>query len=147
MFHKLLHRGLPGWFDFNSVYAMQPMYTSQANQKILSKLGTIDQFSRQAPTAPIKPRTVDIHKTIVQLLDAKQGYQPTWTPSREVLTPPGLVTRFNSFQQNLLGDQIYKSVDAKGMFLNYVVDKAGAYLERDAFLLGKSWYQVDFVRE
>ena len=147
MFHKLLHRGLPGWFDFNSVYAMQPMYTSPANEKILTKLKTIDQYSKKAPSAPKIAELVNTYADIVKLLDASSRYEVAWTASREVLASPGVMARLKSFQQNMLGDQVYKSVDVKAMFLSYVTEKARAYLERDVFHLGESWYQVDFIRE
>ena len=147
MFHKLLHRGLPGWFDFNSVYAMQPMYTSPANERILTKLKTIDQFSKKVPSAPKAPQVVNTHAEIIRVLGNISEYEAAWTPSREALTPPGLSARFNCFQQKMSGDQIYKGVDVKAIFSSYVKDKARAYLERDRFELGNTGYQVDFIRE
>lgn len=147
MFHKLLHRGLPGYFDFNSVYAMQPMYTSAANEKIIKKLNTADQFSSNPPATPKVPATEDSHSKIVQLLQSKKPYQAAWPRSSKTAAPNTLVANYNHHQHNTLSDQIYQQASPKAMFVDYLTHKALAYLERDSFELGKSWYQVDFVRE
>ncbi|KAK5988421.1 Psi-producing oxygenase A [Cladobotryum mycophilum] len=42
MLYKLIQRGVPGWFPYNSVAVMQPMYTKQANSKIAKEIGTLD---------------------------------------------------------------------------------------------------------
>lgn len=147
MFHKLLHRGLPGYFDFNSVYAMQPMYTSAANEKIVKKLGTLDQYSLKPPVAPKALVVEDSHAKIVALLQNKKEYQVAWPRSSKVAAPDALVANYNRWQQSMLGDKIYQQTKPKAMFLDYLAHKAVAYLERDSFELGKSWFQVDFVRE
>ncbi|PHH86123.1 hypothetical protein CDD83_10692 [Cordyceps sp. RAO-2017] len=41
--YRLIQRGLPGWFPFNSVAVMQPFYTPEANERIARELGTMAQ--------------------------------------------------------------------------------------------------------
>ena len=147
MFHKLLHRGLPGWSDFNSVHVMQPMYASKKNKEIYAKLGSIDQFSQRAPGAPKAPEIVKTHAGISKLLESDQKYALAWTPSPPSISPPGLLTAYSSFQQSFSGDQLYQHVDLKVILLDYATSKATAYLERDGFELRNSWYQIDFIRE
>ncbi|KAL8970101.1 MAG: hypothetical protein Q9197_003992 [Variospora fuerteventurae] len=146
MFHKLLHRGLPDYFDFNSVYAMQPMYTSTANEKIIKKLKTTDQFSLNPPAVPVAQAKKEKHSEVGQLLQEKQCYA-AWPQSSEIVAPDTVLAHYNSYQQSMLAEQIYKHTDPKAMFLDYVTHKAAAYLHRDSFELGKSWYQVDFIRD
>ena len=59
MVHKLIQRGLPYHFAFNSVYAMQPMYTSKPYKKTLTKLKTIDPFSLEPPATPKSKAAID----------------------------------------------------------------------------------------
>ncbi|KAL8651032.1 MAG: hypothetical protein Q9210_003484 [Variospora velana] len=146
MFHKLLHRGLPDYFDFNSVYAMQPMYTSAANEKIVKKLKTADQFSLNPPAVPVAQAKKEKHGEVSQLLQEKQ-YYAAWPQSSKIVAPDTVLAHYNSHQQNMLAEPIYKHTDPKAMFLDYVTHKAAAYLHRDSFELGKSWYQVDFIRD
>lgn len=146
MFHKLLHRGLPHFFEFNSVYAMQPMYTSTANKKIIKKLKTADQFSLNPPAVPVAQAKKEKHSEVGQLLQEKQ-YYAAWPQSSKIVAPDTVLAHYNSYQQGMLAEQIYKHTDPKAMFLDYVTHEAVAYLQRDSFELGKSWYQVDFMRE
>ncbi|KAL8921768.1 MAG: hypothetical protein Q9208_005525 [Pyrenodesmia sp. 3 TL-2023] len=147
MFHKLLHRGLPGYFDFNSVYAMQPMYTSAANKNIFDKLKTADQYSLNPPAIPRAPTTEESHSKVTQLLQNKKSYKTAWPQSSKIAAPDTLVANFNRHQQDKLSEQIYQQTNPKPIFLDYLTHKAVAYLGRDSFELGKSWYQVDFVRD
>ena len=150
MFHKLLHRGLPGWFgcnDFNSVHVMQPMYISEKNKEMYTKLETIDQFSQRAPGAPKAPEIVKTHAGIIKLLERDQKQEGAWTSSPPSISPPGTLTAYSSFQQNFSGDQLYQQVDLKAMVLDYPTSKATAYLERHGFKLRGSWYQIEFIRE
>ncbi|KAL9020872.1 MAG: hypothetical protein Q9185_001943 [Variospora sp. 1 TL-2023] len=137
MFHKLLHRGLPDYFDFNSVYAMQPMYTSTANEKIIKKLKTTDQFSLNPPAVPVAQAKKEKHSEVGQLLQEKQ-YYAAWPQSSKIVAPDTVLAHYNSYQQSMLAEQIYKHTDPKAMFLDYVTHKAAAYLQRDSFELDKS---------
>lgn len=62
MLYKLIQRGVPGWFPYNSVSVMQPMYTKQGNEKIAKELGILDQYSSSDPSPP--PRTVSLSTSI-----------------------------------------------------------------------------------
>ncbi|KAF4618994.1 hypothetical protein G7Y89_g14852 [Cudoniella acicularis] len=55
MFYKLVQRALPGWFPFNSLHIMQPMYTRKMNEQIVKELGTISLFSKADPALPAPP--------------------------------------------------------------------------------------------
>ena len=55
MLGRLIHRGLPGEFSDNSVYAWFPLQTPESMEVFLRKLGTADRydFARPLDSAPI----------------------------------------------------------------------------------------------
>jgi cytochrome P450 len=80
MLYKLIQRGLPGWFPYNSVAVMQPMYTKQGNEKIAKELGILDQYSSEDPRAPPKTVALLTDAAIRQaLINTKQFSIPTPT--------------------------------------------------------------------
>ena len=52
MFYRLIQRGLPGWFPYNSLNVMQPMYTKEANKRIAESIGTIKLYTDKDPQPP-----------------------------------------------------------------------------------------------
>ncbi|KAL8901933.1 MAG: hypothetical protein Q9207_004956, partial [Kuettlingeria erythrocarpa] len=126
---------------------MQPMYTPAANKEIVERLKVADQFSLNPPAVPKAPRTETSHGKIVELLQDTKLYQTAWPQSSKIAAPETLVAKYNNHQQNKLCDQIYQHTNPKAMFMDYMTHKAVAYVERDSFKLGESWYQVDFVRD
>ncbi|KAI8623543.1 heme peroxidase [Xylariaceae sp. FL1651] len=87
MLYKLIQRGLPGWFPFNSVAVMQPMYTKKANAAIAKELGTLDQFTLDDPKPPPKPVVVFTSAGIKQVLSTPKSYVIPWLPPLNNLFP------------------------------------------------------------
>ncbi|KAI2620829.1 heme peroxidase [Xylaria nigripes] len=78
MLYKLIQRGVPGWFPYNSAAIMQPMYTRKANAGIAKELGTIDQFTMDDPKKPSNHVVVSSSQLVKQVLDNPQAYVPPW---------------------------------------------------------------------
>ncbi|KAK4210700.1 heme peroxidase [Rhypophila decipiens] len=87
MAYKLIQRGLPGWFPYNNVSVMQPFYTKKANEKIATKLGTIDQFSLVDPKAPAKPVVLFTSAAIKSVLGNPEQYKVPWLAAMNDLFP------------------------------------------------------------
>ncbi|KAJ6137471.1 Cytochrome P450 [Penicillium samsonianum] len=79
MLYKLIQRGLPGWFSFNSIAVMQPMYTKKANIEIAKKLGTLDQYTLDDPSPPQRPVLITSSAGIKQVLDNPQKFPSGWS--------------------------------------------------------------------
>jgi linoleate 10R-lipoxygenase len=47
--YKLFMRAFPGWFEYNSVYALFPFTIPSENVKILKKLDVWSQYSLNPP--------------------------------------------------------------------------------------------------
>lgn len=87
MLYKLIQRGIPGWFPFNSVAVMQPMYTKKANAAIAKELGTLAQFTLDDPKPPAKPVVVTTNASIREVLNNPKKYVVPWVPPLNALFP------------------------------------------------------------
>lgn len=147
MFHKLLHRGLPGSFEFNSVYAMQPMYTSSDNKRILDRLNTMNQFSMTKPKVPQLKFPVDSHTAVCQILQDQTSFESPWRSLRGTYVSENAISAFTSFQQEAESSQLYRSPKAAKVYLDFLIGKAKPLVEGAAYHLGGTYNQIDFVRE
>jgi linoleate 10R-lipoxygenase len=87
MLYKLIHRGLPGWFPFNSVAVMQPMYTKKANEEIAREIGTFDQYTLDDPKPPPKPVVIFTSAAIKEALSKPKQYAVPWLKAVNSLFP------------------------------------------------------------
>ncbi|KAK4442291.1 heme peroxidase [Podospora aff. communis PSN243] len=78
MLYRLIQRGLPGWFPFNSVSVMQPMYTKKANERIARELGTLHQFTLDDPKPPPKVIVLTSTPAIRSVLTNTKGFALPW---------------------------------------------------------------------
>lgn len=78
MLYKLIQRGLPGWFPFNSVSVMQPMYTKAANIAIAKELKTLDQYTTNDPAPPKTPVVVNTWEGIKEVMTNTQSFPLGW---------------------------------------------------------------------
>jgi hypothetical protein len=69
LLYELIQRGLPGWFSFNSIAVIQPMYTKKANIEIAKRLGTFDQYTLHDPSPPRMPVLITTPAAIKKILD------------------------------------------------------------------------------
>ncbi|KAJ3562058.1 hypothetical protein NPX13_g8709 [Xylaria arbuscula] len=87
MLYKLIQRGLPGWFPYNSVAVMQPMYTKKANAAIAKELGTLAQFTLDDPKPPPTPVVLTSAAAIKQVLSNPKQYVLPWVAPLNALFP------------------------------------------------------------
>ena len=147
MFHKLIQRGLPAHFAFNSVYAMQPMYTSDANTKILTRLKNIGQFSLDPPASPKSKVVIEAHSTVREMLQKQNTFQSPWQSSVGSMVSNKALNGLHAFENAREGYHVQQASVSKQIYLTYLSDKAASFIKRDSFNLAKSYYQVDMVRE
>lgn len=82
MLYRSIRRGLPGWFPFNSIAVMQPMYTKKANIQIAQKLGTLHHYTLDDPSPPIKSVLITTWAGIKQVLENPSQFPSGWTHIR-----------------------------------------------------------------
>lgn len=155
MFYKLIQRGLPGWFPFDSLNAMQPMYTKDMNREIAQELGTLSQFSEADPKPPSNRLILIKQSEIRQMLtDPKRFPIPFGKPYENFLEGrdfshfmlAGDAPR-NMDERNLYGNILYSSGELKGLLAKTVMEQTDKFVNGSMFPIGGKTYHVDIIRE
>lgn len=155
MLYKLIQRGVPGWFPFNSLHVMQPMFTRKMNEKIARQIGQIKLYTLDPPKPPRKPVILTNHSLIKQVLKDRR-FVTTWGPGLNQIFPGkedyttymwGGDKPANTAQRNLVGDILYGPTDFKTLLSDFVFKSASTYLKENLFALGKTIQQIDIIRE
>ncbi|KAI0205662.1 heme peroxidase [Astrocystis sublimbata] len=156
MLYKLIQRGLPGWFPYNSVAVMQPMYTKKANAAIAKELGTLDQFTLDDPKPPAKPVVVFSNAAIKQVLSNPKQYVTPWVQPLNACFPGK--KDFSWFMLSGDGDvnlkeranwqKVLKKVPNLHNAIHNLMETVGAELiENATFTLKEGLNQIDFIRD
>jgi cytochrome P450 len=156
MLYKLIHRGLPGWFPFNSVAVMQPMYTKKANEAIAREIGTIDQYTLDDPKPPPKPVVLFTNAAIKEALRSPKQYVVPWLQAVNSLFPK----KKDLGWFMLAGDEprnytqrsdILKAMGKIPNLHNAVhkfIEVVGAQLiQKESFTLKEGLNQIDLIRD
>lgn len=149
MYHLILN-AFPRWFDFNSVYAMQPFYTPAESRKIFTKFGKMDLYSFDPPS--LKPPIIPIisHAALRTVLSDKKNFRVPWGARMASLESYMLAsdTEANAAQRQFVSNALYGVEGALQNFAEYTKEITLKLLRREAYELGRhSVYQVDIVKE
>lgn len=155
MFYKLIQRGLPGWFPFNSLSVMQPMYTKDMNREIATEIGTVSQYTEDDPKQPSPPVMVGKHSEVNELLtNPKKFVVPFGKPFENFIEGRDL-SHFmlagdkprNREQRNLFGGFLYSSGELKGILSKFVRKHTDGYISSGMSQIGRKTYHVDIIKE
>ncbi|KAK4169880.1 heme peroxidase [Cladorrhinum sp. PSN259] len=151
MLYKLIQRALPGWFPFNSVAVMQPMYTKKANTKIAKSIGTITQFSTEDPSPPRSRLPISTPSGIKTAL-ASADLVPSYLPAFATLSPPSNPTTLKSLDSHspsVLSKILNNHSSTLPSAISTLVQTEGArLLQKESFPLRKDvLYQLDILRD
>jgi hypothetical protein len=155
MLYRLIQRGLPGWFPFNSVAVMQPMYTKKANEAIAREHGILDQYTLDDPKPPPKLVKLVTKEAIQKVLNDKQYLLTGLKPLNSLF--PGKKD-YSWFM--LAGDEPRqydhraKMTKAMGKIPNLhkavhdFIDRVGSQLiQKESFKLKEGLHQLDILRD
>lgn len=156
MFHKLVHRALPGWFPFNSLHIMQPMYTRKANKQIAAKLGNTKLYTEADPAPPRRAVIVTQNELVRKILSDQATFKEPMGicladlfPGKRDLSNYMLAGDMasNTAQRNLVGDVLYGSRSLKTSLGGFLSSFSEEQLKDESLKLGRDLYQVDILRE
>ena len=145
-------RAFPGWYEYNSVYALFPFTIPDENKKILQNLKKESQYSFKGPTKPKVLLTFSTAKNAMRILGDQKTFKVTWGAAINRLT--GGVDYMlsadlpaNTKQRNQVIQALYTNVP-KGMdevwdFYTRMTEKL---LKERSYVLG-DFMQVDAARE
>lgn len=156
MMYKLIQRGLPGWFAFNSLAVMQPMFTKKVNEEIARELGTMDQYTLDDPKPPPKPVVVFTSAAIKQALGSPKQFAVPWLQAVNSLFPgkkdlswfmlAGDGPRNYEHRANMLKAMGDLPTLHKAVF--ELVERVGSQLmDKETFELKKGLNQMDLIRD
>ncbi|KAL2753091.1 hypothetical protein ACRALDRAFT_2044747 [Sodiomyces alcalophilus JCM 7366] len=158
MLYKLIQRGLPNWFPYNSIAVMQPMYTKKANEKIAKELGTIHQFTLDDPKPPRKAVVISTGAAIKQALGDPAKFTVPWLQPINDMFPGPKGKDLGWFMLAGDGPENRKNREdmtkAMGNIPNLhgavreFIERVGAQLlEKETFTLREGLHQIDLIRD
>ncbi|KAH6722642.1 heme peroxidase [Leptodontidium sp. MPI-SDFR-AT-0119] len=157
MFYRLFQRSFPGWYPYNSLHIMQPMFTWKMNKQIAEELGTIKLYSVKGPKKPTAPIVLTKHSTIVQVLKDQTSFRVPWLPALNDLFPGK--TDYSAFmlsgdgagnakQRALLQSIMYGPDEFTKLVSEFVTATAKKYLELEGFKMNaENLCQIDIIRD
>lgn len=145
-------RAFPGWFEYNSVYALFPFNIPSENRKILASRGIESQYSFKAPTKPQPQIVFNTAANAKAILGNQKTFNVIWGAAISRLT--GGVDYMlsadkpaNTAQHVAVVKAMYKDVP-EGMdeVWDFYTKYTEKLLHERSYQLD-NFYQVDAVRE
>jgi cytochrome P450 len=155
--HVLLMRAFPGWYSFNSVYAMYPFSLPEKSRQVLTKLGTVSTYSFDLPKKPafsisdMSTMTfiTDYH-AIIRVLKDQEAFKEAWGPSIKDLTGTmymlGEDTKEAADQHVRLHNEIHGIQGSSKAMFDFFEKLTVDLIKQKSFPLG-GCFEVDAVRE
>lgn len=153
---KLIQRGLPGWFPYNSVAVMQPFYTKKANTAIAKELGTIDQYTQNDPQPPRKPVVLLTSSAIEQVLSKHTEFLIPWaSPLNDLFLGKKDISWYmlagdkpeNEANRTNMLKAMSKVPDISGAIQRFVESAGSKLIQKETFQLKKGLNQIDLIRD
>lgn len=156
MLYKLIQRGLPGWFPFNSISVMQPMYTKKKNIELAKNLGTFHHYTLDDPSPPTRPVLIRTWKGIKHVLDTPDKFPSMWANTVNTvfsgkrnldwfMLSADEPVNFKHRQMMSKAFNVYKNIQQT---VHEFVDRVGTnLLNKNSFELKKGLHQVDIIRD
>ncbi|KAI9667934.1 MAG: hypothetical protein M1821_000754 [Bathelium mastoideum] len=160
VFHRLIQRAFPGWFDYDSIRFFHPFYTSQQNAvfakaqgytsdfKVIQSEKTSQLLFDTGTAKPEKPiHLTDFNSIALVLNDTGNNFlHPALlyrsslpTKLQEILTP-----KYRKSPLNPLGDQLLESTPALRKYLD---DLMRSIVRRESISMTNSTFQIDATRD
>lgn len=155
MLYKLIQRALPGWFPYNSLNVMQPMFTKDMNREIAEELGTTSLYTEDDPKPPQPLKVLHQHAQVRKMLnDSKRFHVPFNAPFDKLLEGRdfshfmlcGDMPRHRE-QRNVYGNLLYGSGELKDLVADFIKEHTDSYLSSSMFPISRGTYHVDIIKE
>jgi hypothetical protein len=156
--HRLLMRAFPGYYAFNSVYAVFPFSTPSGTRQALKASGTESSYSFSLPKKP--PFSIatmssmtyitDYH-ALIRVFKDTQTFQEMWGPAIKELTGTmymlGWDTPEATDQHQRLWKEIYECEGASKAMWDYFENLTQDLIKRKSYSLDGGVVELDAVQE
>jgi len=143
-------RAFPGWYEYNSIYALFPLTIPSENKKILTDLGKVSWYSFKPPSAPTRPYVVSTARAARMILTHPLACRLVWVKAISDLTGESLSAegRVNAGVDDKLLKEVFYDDASKGLeeIWNFYI-KRTTQLLREKSCRCKDYSQVDIIRE
>ena len=157
MFYKLIQRGLPGWFPYNSLNVMQPMYTKEANARIAKSIGTIKLYTMDDPKPPRPVVVFTKDADCKAVLKDHTTFVVPWLPAINDLFPGERDFSWYMLSgdgpKNLANRQMSEKLFYRAMpnllpTVKQFVDRWGRdWINKEGFKMTDNLYEIDILRD
>jgi hypothetical protein len=147
----LLMRAFPGWYKFNSVYAMFPFSVPEKTREILEKLGTLSLYSFDKPQPPAKPIVfISNYDACIRVLNDQEHFKMGWGPAIKGLTGGEYMlsgdTKATADQHAQLHKEIMEVGGSEKAIWDFYVKITDELIKGTSFPIG-NYFEVDAVRK
>ncbi|KAK2923217.1 hem peroxidase, animal-type [Fusarium oxysporum f. sp. vasinfectum] len=150
MMYKLLMRAFPGWYRANSVYALYPFTTPEANFEAFKKLGTSQDFDFNKPSFIGPPTPITSWQGVVDVLSDQEQFHVPWGNHTFQLTHHDYMlsgdTPANTEQRGFVKQCLY-SPESGLEEVRHFYESITAELFRQHSRKVGEFYQVDIVKD
>ncbi|KAL8897030.1 MAG: hypothetical protein Q9207_007419, partial [Kuettlingeria erythrocarpa] len=150
MLYRLIHRAVPKWFKFNSIYVMQPMYLPSMNAEIAKEFNTIDQYSLDPPAPPPKITLLNTHAAISALLNDQANFKVKYGMQLPDLVFPEYMLQgdgpANRENHKFVASRLMNVPGGLDFYAKAFEDTTWKILAREAYTLGDR-FQVDITKD
>ncbi|KAF4332293.1 Psi-producing oxygenase A [Fusarium beomiforme] len=150
MMYKLLMRAFPGWYRANSVYALYPFTTPEANFEAFMKLGTSQDFDFNKPSFIGPPTPITSWQGVVDVLSDQEHFHVPWGNHTFQLTHHDYMlsgdTPANTEQRGFVKQCLYSPESGLEEVRRFYESITAELFRQHSRKVGES-YQVDIVRD
>ncbi|KAL1638781.1 hypothetical protein SLS58_008595 [Diplodia intermedia] len=154
-FYHLFQRALPGWYPFNSLHIMQPMFTRAMNEQIATEIGTIADYTTKGPAPPKKPILLVKHSTVTKMLQDQANFHIPWVAYEGLFPGKKSFAGFmlggdspaNTAQKKLVKDVLYTPAEFGRLLADTAVAYGRKLIKRECLELKKDLAQLDIIRD
>ncbi|ORY68274.1 heme peroxidase [Pseudomassariella vexata] len=155
MYYKLIQRTVPGWFPYNSLHVMQPLFTRARNEQIARSNGTIDLYTLDDPAPPRRRVILTKYDTVMKVLTDSTTFRTPWTPGIRAAVPDRDLTAFMVFgdgeanvaSRKTLANIMRRCGDVVELTTGFVKEFGAECLKAATFHMTKTLDQVDIIRD
>lgn len=156
--HRLLMRAFPGYYAFNSVYAMYPFSVPNKTRQTLMASGTLSTYSFDSPKKPpfsiatLNSMTyISSYHALIRVLNDHDTFKETWGPAIKELTGTmymlGWDTPASTGQHVRLHKEIYGVDGSSKAMWNVFESITLDLIKRKGYQLGYGVVELDAVKE
>ena len=147
--YELLMRSFPGWYPYNSVYAMFPFSLPEKTREVQQKLGQLPLYSFDRPKPPAKPLVmISSYDACIKVLDDRTNFHMPWGAAIKGLTGQEYMLTGDSKENTNMHATLHKEImdvkEAEKAMWDFYVDSTDQFLKRTSFRIG-DYFEVDAV--